>query len=991
MPFVRRPGFVIEFILDRTLTPALDTFGLETVRLIDPACGSGHFLLAALARLFRLWQAREPTTNPPVLAQRALDAIYGVDLNPFAIEITRFRLLIAALECSGIERLRDAPNFHMQVAIGDSLLHGSRPRDVGGVQTGLYDESVQFFYETEDADEVKRMLSQTYHAVVGNPPYINVDDPVLREAYRERFTTCYGQYQLGVPFTERFFDLTVFSDEPRRKPAGWIGMIVSNAFMKRTFGKKLIEGYLRNRDLTHVIDTSGVYLPGHGTPTTILLGRHQRPLSGTIKIVRGIRGERGVPDDPPNAPVWREIADHFDQPYFDGQRVSIQNAPRTSLANHPWPMGGGGAAELKQRLDEARVQSLEDATADIGVIGRSSADDAFVASFGRFRARSVSPRLTCALGTGDALREWHVGNLGAVLFPYLVGGEDPLSDTGFRSWLWPLRTALGSRATFSQRTYFQEGRPWWGWHQLSPQRLTPPLTIAYGEISTQNHFVLDRGGKVFNQTAPVIKLAVGATEEQHLELLGLLNSSAACFWLKQVCFPKGGDHVGTEGARVTKVQWEERYAFDSTKLKQFPVPAEKPLELTKLIQAEVDARSALLPEKICAAGVPTRNALDDARNQTNRQLARMIALQEELDWRCYRLYGIIEEDLAAPADRLPPLELGQRTFEIRMAREMHEGELETTWFERHRSRPITEFPAHWPEDYRQICLKRMEVAQSNRDIGLIEQPEYKRRWNLPTWEEMERAALKNWLLDRMEANAIWREHVAVSCGRLRDVLAQDPDWISVAAIHSGGEVEHLDELVTELALDEAVPFLPALRYTETGLRKRAEWEQVWELQRREDRGEPVEIPVPPKYRSNDFRKSGYWRLRGGLDVPKERFILYPGFERDADRTPVLGWAGWNHLEQARALAGYYQRMKTEEGWEPERLKPILAGLLDLKPWLLQWHNDLDPEMGEKLGEYFVKFAEAQCQELGFTIGEILAWRSTGATGQARRTRRRRTA
>jgi len=251
---------------------------------------------------------------------------------------------------------------------------------------------------------------------------------------------------------------------------------------------------------------------------------------------------------------------------------------------------------------------------------------------------------------------------------------------------------------------------------------------------------------------------------------------------------------------------------------------------------------------------------------------------------------------------------------------------------------------------------------------------------------MEQAALKSWLLDRMETNAIWHEHTPVSCSQLRDVLSKNADWVAVAGIYNGAPVENLDDLVTRLAVTEAVPFLPVLRYTETGLRKRAEWEQVWELQRKEDAGETVEIPVPPKYRTNDFQRGDYWRLRGGLDVPKERFVLYPGLERDADRTPVLGWAGWNHLEQAQALAGYYQRMRTEEGWEPERLKPILAGLLDLKPWLLQWHNDVDPETGVRLGEYFVQFAESQCQELGFSPESVRAWQPA-ATATRRRGRR----
>ena len=963
------PGFVIDFILDRTLTPAIDAFGLEHVRLIDPACGSGHFLLAAFARLFRLWRQREPATNPPALAQRALDAVHGVDLNPFAVEITRFRLLIAALEASGVTRLHDALDFRIQVAAGDSLLHGSR-KSGGGIERHLFEDRLQFFYETEDAEEVKRILDQSYHVVVGNPPYINVSDTVLREAYRDRFTTCHGKYQLGVPFTERFFDLTIHSDDPKKELAGWMGMIVSNAFMKRSFGKKLIEDYLPHKDLTHVIDTSGVYLPGHGTPTTILFGRNQQPLAPTIRAVRGIRGETTVPDDPSNAPVWREIADHLSEPGFEGERISVTDASRESFGRHPWAIGGGGAAELKDGLEESAESTLKDLPADNGIQLVTLADEIY------FRPRAAFSRLgidrILEFGSGDHLRDWSVRSEVVALDP----------DEQSRLFLWPHRSTLSRRVFFGQ-TQVERGYPWWSFGIVMRQRLEG-MAIAYGEIASHNHFVLDRGGRIFNQTAPVIKLGAGASAGNYLELLGLLNSSTACFWLKQVSFIKG---AGGDAGGLEPSAWMFSFAFDSTKLKQFPIPPGKPLGVTKLIQAEADARRALLPEMICAADVPTRDALGTARNKGAVHLARMVALQEELDWQCYRLYGIVEEDLTAPLDQVPPLELGQRTFEICMAREMAAGKLETTWFERHHSRPITEFPADWPEAYAKVCLRRLEVMESNRDIGLIEQPEYKRRWNLPTWEEMEHTALKNWLLDRMEANAIWQEHTPISCGQLRDALARDADWVSVAAIYSGGPVENLDDLVTELAIGEAVPFLPMLRYKETGLRKRIEWEQVWDLQRKEDAGETVDIPVPPKYRANDFLKADYWRLRGGLDVPKERFILYPGLERDVDRTPVLGWAGWNHLEQAKALAGYYQRMRTQEGWEPERLKPMLAGVLDLKPWLLQWHNELDPETGVRLGEYFAQFAESQCQELGFSPEEVRAWQPT--TTSAPRQRRRR--
>ena len=122
---LQTPVFVEEFILDRTLTPAIDEFGLEKVRMIDPTCGSGHFLLGGFSRLFDLRSRRE--SNEIVAAQKALDGIWGVDINPFAVAIARFRLIVAAVDACEIKRLRQAPGWDIHLASGDSLLFGSKP------------------------------------------------------------------------------------------------------------------------------------------------------------------------------------------------------------------------------------------------------------------------------------------------------------------------------------------------------------------------------------------------------------------------------------------------------------------------------------------------------------------------------------------------------------------------------------------------------------------------------------------------------------------------------------------------------------------------------------------------------------------------------------------------------------------------------------------------------------------------------------------------
>jgi len=190
----------------------------------------------------------------------------------------------------------------------------------------------------------------------------------------------------------------------------------------------------------------------------------------------------------------------------------------------------------------------------------------------------------------------------------------------------------------------------------------------------------------------------------------------------------------------------------------------------------------------------------------------------------------------------------------------------------------------------------------------------------------------------------------------------------------------IERVLGELVAGEFVPHIPALRYTDSGLAKRTAWEQTWDLQRREDAGEKVNVPVPPKYKPTDFRSSTYWRHRGKLDVPKERFISYPGAESDNDPSPLIGWAGWDHLQQATALSTLYQQRKDDDGWGIDRLTPLLAGLWELVPWLKQWHNEPSDEFGGlRLGDFYETFVKDEVRAFKITVDELRAWRPTKKT------------
>jgi hypothetical protein len=989
---LQTPEFVEEFILDRTLTPAIADFGLAEVRLIDPACGSGHFLLGAFHRLLREWQTREPAVNVRELAQRSLDAVHGVDLNPYAVAIARFRLLIAALKASDIHRLADAPAFHMNVVTGDSLLHGPRPGGERQLYLHAEIDPLRHVYDTEDADELRRLLGVQYQVVVGNPPYIAVKDRALSDAYRQRFGSCYRQYSLAVPFMERFFDLAIVPPDGERQPAGYVGMITANSFMKREFGKRLIEEYIPRWDLTHVIDTSGAYIPGHGTPTVILLGRHRRPLSDTVRAVLGIRGEPGSPEDPSRGLVWTAIVDQIDRAGSRSSFVSVTDMPRLAFHSHPWSIGGGGAAELKQLLDSKAVRTLESVVEAISAMCKTRQDDAYIMEDGCLARHSIPAPYRIVTVEGDRVRDWRIVEPRSALFPYNSDLQPVSYDEAplVHQFLWPYKEILWRRKELGG-DHRELGKTWWEWNRFLVHRYRVPLSISFAFVATHNHFVLDRGGKVFNGSAPVIKLPAEASEQDHLALLGVLNSSTACFWMKQT-FHNKGSTVDERGARQRTAPFEDFYEFAGTGLLGFPIPPERSTsvasELDRLAAILCETAPAVVVEKAESRSAAALNAsLMTGRLEEQRAIARMVMLQEELDWQTYHAYGLTVESLTHASSNADALGIaaGQRAFEIVMARRMSSGELETAWFERHGSTPVTDCPAEWSTGYAEIVRRRIALIERDPNIALIEQPEFKRRWNIEPWELRKARALREWLLRRLEMSETWSANEVTSVSKLADRVRRDAEFMQVAELHRGRADFDVTTLVAELVGSEAVPFLPVLRYRPTGLKKRALWEHTWELQRREDaKGDVDEIPVPPNYSSADFLDSVYWNLRGKLDVPKERFISYPHAEREADQTAVVGWAGWDQLQQAKALAAYYVCMKEQEGWAPDRLKALLAGLLELIPWLKQWHNELDPAYGIGMGDYFAGFVDEEARALGFTLDDIRAWQPPARNSRRRR-------
>jgi hypothetical protein len=967
---VRTPGFVADFILDRTLGPALQSFGPRGLRVIDPVCGSGTFLLGAFLRLLTAWREEEPDCDTWPLIQQALASVHGVDKNPLAVAIARFRLLIAAVKAGGARRLAEVPELAIIIAAGDSLI------PVGDASFGkrLPDEDLSDYADCA----VNLLGAGSYHVVVGNPPYLTVRDKREHEIYQQIYDVCYRTYALTVPFAVRFFQLARAAGDN----SGFVGTLASNSFMKREFGRPLVEDFLATIDLTHVIDTSGAYLPGHGTPTVILLGRSRPAKTSVIRAAIGVRSEPSQPSDPASGRVWQAIRGQLDTPGSESEWIDVVDLERDRLAKHPWSLARASTINALTRME--RGTRLREHVARIGYYANTGSDDLFTAPAAAFRRIRAEAEPLVTIITGSEVRDWRVIPEARAFFP----GEDAQRPVDLRQFphhfrrLWPYRTVLGNRPNQARGPYLADGRAWYSWHHVTKSPDAHPWLITFPWVATQNHFALLREPIAALPSAPVIRLPDTAPDSEFFQLTGLLNSSIVCFWLKQYSNSKGSPRADQLRAEEP---WTYIYEFTSTRLEELPLPSSLPHELGCALDELAHKLAAVEPSAVCAADVPTRAQLDAARTENEHIQGRMIALQEELDWDVYRRYGLLDDAeataLIAARESLPEVKLGERAFEIVLARRAAAGELDTQWFARHRSTPITEIPEHWPQEYRDVVARRIEVIERRRDIGLIERPEYKRRWQSEPWEKKEAAALRSWLLDRCENRALWyaadpqgrEQPKPVTVSGLADRLRGDADVVSAARLLGGPDADLADILKVITAV-EHVPYLAQLRHTDTGLHKRLLWEKTWDQQREEDREDKrLKIDVPPKYKRDDFLMASYWNQRGKLDVPKERFISFPQAGPDGDNSLLLGWAGWDNTEQAHALLTLIEERATD-GWGAERLIPLLAGFLQVMPWVRQWDGDIDPEFESSTAREYDTYLTVQLEKHGLTEDDLRAWR-----------------
>lgn len=870
--FVATPKFVAEFMLDLTLEQPPTGRDANETHVLDPACGSGTILCLAFERLLRARAECSPETDKQTLALAALERVHGIDISAVAVLVTQVRLLFTYIGQLGVRDLQEVPRLPVRVVVGDSLDMES----IGGEE-----------------------LRRRYAVVLCNPPYLTCKEPGLRNLYRKHFVSAHGQFSLAAPFVERCFSLA--------EPGGAVGLLAPANFKKRAYGQKLIEEVLAGIEITRVIDTSGAYIPGHGTPTLILVARNRKPEveSSSVLMVLGKRGEPHTPINPARGRVWSAIRAHHDEPDYQDRYISVEERPRELLRHHPWRFIAGEPWELLEAFERSVL--LEHIVESFVAGGSSGMDGAFVWPSNAAKRVRLEEQIIQPLMTGSAIEDWVVDTNLVAISPHTEHGE-PLDLEVSSRWarlLWLYRTALEQRPASSM----QVQRAWWTWNR--PPRRMVGYALVGRCITRWNQFATHPGYLPKSDVISIV-LPDNSTEDDMFALLGYLNSSVACFWLK--------NHGFSKSSSLSTQSEDAVYEFSATLLGRLPIPGPvtnpghrvrgKLAKLARTLSETAAQRLACAPDQVLArwTGDSRRSlvrSLADARQRELRLLQRMVNDQEELDWLAYEALGLVGE-MANSGEGM--------------------------------ARP-EERPFAWPTDEPPVGLeqgeywaKRRKQIRQSPALELIEHPQYKRPFQSYTDEARGRqldAACDLWLVTRLE-----QEFSAMDiprCITLTGLLARlekDPRLGAVASVQ--GQERSLQKLLARLLQIHAVPFLASYRYSKSGAVKRAVWEQTWAVQRRQDAGEALAPPTPPRYSSRDYRDASTWRWRGILDVAREPFISYPLQGGQATR---YGWAGWSQEQRAHALVTLIQELSEDGFGESAALDLLLAGVTELRPWL----------------------------------------------------------
>ncbi len=504
------PTYIVGYIVKHTVGELLEgktPKQVEKLRILDPACGSGSFLIGAYQYLLdwhRDWYEKDGAEKhakgkQPKLYQgkggvwrlttnerkRILtNNIYGVDIDAQAVEVTKLSLLLKVLEGESDQSLqtqlfheRVLPDLGRNIKCGNSLIG---PDFYGTAQLDFLDDNDRarinvFDWEKEFSET---MQADGFDAVIGNPPYIRMEEfKELKDYLKARYSSHDERSDLYAYFIEKGHRLLT--------DRGRFGMIVSNKFLRANYGKPLREFLSANAAIERIVDFAGLPVFAGATVRTIVL-----------LTVRDPKGQRAMLYSPP-LPAEKFAA-------VSGGSLTVEQAIASdthkvapgALKQAVWSFGEAGADELLARLKARCVPLAKYCDGQICMGIKSGLTEAFVINAETradiLRRNPKAAEIIKPFLNGRDVRRYCI-NYNDQYLIYTYHGVDIGKYPAAETHLKPFRDKLLKRAT--KQEWYELQQP-----QYKFAKFMDEPKIIFPDIATAPRFALDEMGYYSSNT-----------------------------------------------------------------------------------------------------------------------------------------------------------------------------------------------------------------------------------------------------------------------------------------------------------------------------------------------------------------------------------------------------------------------------------------------------------------------------------------------------------
>jgi len=512
------PAPLVDYLVLQTLKRAfhkLEPVQVQQLRILDPSCGCGAFLIAAL-RYILMWFKCECSSkrqslrlNPQKTLQLLGSMMFGTDIDNRATQWTRKLLLLTAWD------------YCINSAVSESDIRDLNVPDLKG------NVACEDFLETHPDCEKSPLMDKSFDIILGSPPFVRVQqlyklNPELVNDYRQRFITARtGQFDLYMLFIEKSIEL--LADE------GCLGMSVSSSFLRSQSGRNLRKLIADTCNVSEIIEfeDSSLY-PDASIPITLLLLRKTSDKSVTRHI--HVKGKGGL---------RRKLSsvDRHNNPNIEACRL-----PTTACTSTNWMLESENKTSFLSKIESDGI-CLGKLPIRIRLGIATGADDVFLLR----NVEDLNSQLVLAESRflndifvyessvlRPILRGRHIKAYSATvpqtwcIFPYdnarKVIAEDIFSTEFPRVY----RYLMSCREKLSSRK-LNIGQPWYAFRGVEICQVMQSPKLVASVVNSGGGFALDKHGHILCNNSVVILCPNGSTNDTYF-LVGVLNSSVFKVW-----------------------------------------------------------------------------------------------------------------------------------------------------------------------------------------------------------------------------------------------------------------------------------------------------------------------------------------------------------------------------------------------------------------------------------------------------------------------------